>query len=596
MNPKHNTSSPLPATEKEYRAIVRAALQHFHDPRWLGENSPLATPYLLGHWLQQEADIHQQDVVARGNILRRLIQAAGNTIAQGDSDRPLPWARILELRYLAEEQMKVHEIVEALHTSESAEGRQHPKALDALVVEILKLLKPALRLESPVRTAGVVGRQLEVELSVASLNAGKTITIHGPSGIGKTTFGVLLANQVAPNAFFWFTIRPGLNDHINSVIFALAYFLHQQGITGTWLQIMTDQGRVEEHTTSLLRHDLQRASNHQLLLCFDEVDLLRPAEVQAHTRLVPFIDSLRQMAPLLLIGQKPMLDADHIVTLEGLDFVALQQMLSTAGIALAHEQLLDLHRQTQGNPRLIELYIAHVQAMRRQGLALDAAFVGLSDRPSVELLLQRIWRHLNEAEMHLIELFALFQSAIPRSAWSDENEQEAFATLLEWRLLQADGQGSILMLPILQETVVHLLDADEATALHLEAAEICTRHRQFTAASHHYHMAGMAGLAVHLLQDHLDSELDQGQAFAAERILKAIASHQLELGKERELLQLLRAKVHQTLGEHGLALDDIQKSLWKVPFLKVQAASTGGGYLNVTRRADQSVASLSNRI
>ncbi|MEZ4861163.1 MAG: hypothetical protein R3C14_07650 [Caldilineaceae bacterium] len=578
MTKRKQTAKPQrPTAEKQYRVLIKEALDHFHEPGWVGENSPLAAPYLLGHWLPRVSIDQPQDALTCGNVLCDLIRSAVKTIGQGDKNRPLPWARILELRYLTEKPLKPSEIHLLLSTSKSAEGREHQKALDALVAELFALFRPSLRLETPAQAQRVVGRQAELDLCLAQLTVGRTIALHGPSGIGKTTFGAVLAHHFAPSAFFWFTFRPGLNDHENSVIFALAYFLHQQEITGTWLQLMADQGRIQEHTRSLLRHDLAELANRRVLLCFDEVDLLRPAEVQAHTRLVPLLDSLRQMAPLLLIGQKLALDADHVVVLSGLDFAALQQMLSKADIALQHEALLKLHQQTQGNPRLIELYLARLQAMRRQGLALE----DLALEPSIELLLQRIWRHLNVEEMHLLELIALFQTPMPQAAWSTENEQRALATLLEWRLLQADGQGSVTMLPILQETILRRLDGDEAASLHLEAAQICLYYQQFTAAGHHYQAAGMASLTVYLLQEHLNTELDQGQAVAAERVLRSIAAHQLLSEQEREILRFLKAKLHQTLGEQELALEDIQKSLWKIPFLKVQAHRLKGDILEL---------------
>lgn len=590
MKSKSNLPSQLPDTEEQYRDLIKHALKHFHDARWLGENSPLTMPYVLGHWLQNASVDRQPDAVTRGNVLRELILRAVRAIPKPDDKRSLLRARILELRYLTNKRMRISEIYKELDDiPSSTEDREHDKALDALKTKLLELFTPALRLEVPLPATGVVGRQAALDTAKAALNAGKTITIHGPSGIGKTTFGVQLAHHFAPNAFFWFTIRPGLNDHLNSVIFALAYFLHQQEISGTWLQLMADHGRIQEHTMGLLRHDLQQLAARRVLLCFDEVDLLRPAEVQAHTRLAPFLDSLRQMAPLLFIGQKPTFDADYIVALPGLDFVAMQQMLGAADLLLPHEQLLKLHRQTQGNPRLIELYRARFQAMRRQGLDLEVALADLSDEPSVELLLQRIWRHLNLDEMHLLELFALFQRPMPQAAWSATSEQQALTTLLDWRLLQADGQGSVTMLPILQETLLRLLDADEAASLHLEAATICLRYRLFTAAGHHYQAADMAGLTVHLLQEHLDGELDQGQAFAAERVLRTIAAHQLGSEKEREILQLLKARLHQTLGEHELALDDLQKSLWKIPFLKVQAERLKGDILELRGAAQQAL-------
>ncbi|MEM7125683.1 MAG: hypothetical protein AAF702_05115 [Chloroflexota bacterium] len=570
MSIKNNSALRLPNIKQSYQALIKETLQHFHEPQWLGENSFWAAPYLLGQWLQNSPNDPQDDVSQRGQILQMLIKKAINAITELDDKRPLPWAHILELRYLSKEKLKISDIHERLHTSNAAEGRQHPKALDQMVVELFKLIKPSLRLEAPSNFTSLVGRQIELEQCQNELAQGRSPSLHGPSGIGKTSLGVKLAHQFAPAQFFWFTIRPGLNDHISSVVFALAYFLHQQGFRSSWMQLMADQSIVHEHTISLLRYDLEQLSSNQMLLCFDEIDLLRPSEVQAHTELVPFLASLKKIVPILFIGQKPFLESDASVPLQGLDFDAVQKMLLDGAIRLSHEQLLELHRHTQGNPRLLELYQARFHALKRSGDLVDAA-MDLSDEPSVELLLRRIWHHLNKEEMHLLELAAVFQSPMPIEAWSSTNYQQAFRVLIDWRLLQSSGQGSATMLPILQETILRLLDADEKRALDLEAAEVFARYQQFTMAGHHYMAAGIPSLTIHFLQDHLMMELDQGQAFAAEQILKAITSQQLESAKEKETLRILRAKVHHALGEHDRALEDIQKSVWQVPFLKVQA-------------------------
>ena len=52
---------------------LRLALNHFSDPQWLGEHSPLAAPYFLGEALRHGTT---STAVSRGRTLQKELQAA----------------------------------------------------------------------------------------------------------------------------------------------------------------------------------------------------------------------------------------------------------------------------------------------------------------------------------------------------------------------------------------------------------------------------------------------------------------------------------------------------------------------------------------
>jgi ABC-type transport system involved in cytochrome c biogenesis ATPase subunit len=73
---------------------------------------------------------------------------------------------------------------------------------------------------------------------LAGLAAGKAVGLSGAGGVGKTTLGQVLAAGFAPQATFWYTLSPGLNDNSHSLLFALAYFLQGQGASALWSQLV----------------------------------------------------------------------------------------------------------------------------------------------------------------------------------------------------------------------------------------------------------------------------------------------------------------------------------------------------------------------
>ena len=64
--------SITPATV--FSATVRAALEHVADPQWLGEHSPLATPYFLGR--QSPDGSYPTEARDRGLVLQNAIREA----------------------------------------------------------------------------------------------------------------------------------------------------------------------------------------------------------------------------------------------------------------------------------------------------------------------------------------------------------------------------------------------------------------------------------------------------------------------------------------------------------------------------------------
>jgi hypothetical protein len=133
--------------------------------------------------------------------------------------------------------------------------------------------------------------------------------------------------------------------------------------------------------------------------------------------------------------------------LTGLTVEACAQRLQAAAIPCAAAELARLHQDTGDNPRLLTLFIAHVQAGQRHGeplhLAVEAALTDFTGDVSLQFLLHRIWRHLNENEIVLLELLAVFRHVAPRTAWREHGQRAAPDQLISWGLVQNDGPGGV---------------------------------------------------------------------------------------------------------------------------------------------------------
>lgn len=491
------------------------------------------------------------------------------------------WARLIDLTWFSPVTRSVPQLVLDLNTSESAYHRHRNTAVEALAAALIRMVKPALRLETPSHPPPLHGRAEALAHCLAWLGEGKTVSVSGPGGIGKSALASALAEQFAPGATLWYTLTPGLNDGLPSLLFALGWFLHGQGASALWAQLVADRGELKEGVAlNLLRHDLASLGARPRLLCIDEVDLLRPSEIEAHTQLLPFLTSLRSQLPLLLIGQKSLIESDAHLALDGLPPPAIGDLLGAAQLAFSPDDLAHLHRYTGGNPRLLELFIALHKARQRSNDAtaadLSATLTHFTDEPSLEFLLRRIWQHLNETEMALLELLAVFRHPAPRTAWSDQAQQVALDQLIAWRLVQADGGGGVALLPALRETIYnHLLEADARESLHLEAAHLRAQYGQFTAAAHHALAGGDARGAFHLLTTHWESEIDAGQAAAMLTLLQTLSPRLLPEA-EQEALRLHRAELHKLLGRYDEARKGLQGAYWRIPFLRAQAWRLAG--------------------
>lgn len=567
-----------------FLAAVRNALKHYTDPKWLGTNSPLAKPYFLGKYLERVEG--PEEVSGQGRALQQLLfQAAiqqwpGELPASRDTLHHLVTKEqaeignggpqflflILELRYFRHfypsrtPPTTVGTIYDYLLISESAFFRYLSRATELLADNLLNLARPNLRLEQPILTASLVGRDSLIERTLQELQQGRSVSFSGVGGIGKTSLATAVANAWSTETFFWYTFRPGLNDDLASLLFSLGHFLHGLGHSNLWLQLITNEDTIIEipQAIGFLLEDLYQSEKNAFLFCFDEVDLLHTERSQprhgVHKQLLELIEGLRNLVPLLLVGQRALIDTTAHYVLQPLTSQEIGTIFKHNDHTLSTSECKKILRFTEGNPRIIELYLMLLQAGQ------PPEQINLRHAPAIKPLFHRLWRRLSTDEKHLLMSLSVFRAHVPQDEWQGTDGYQA---LQRRHLLKLDAYGGVTLLPIFRELVYDELTADQRSSAHNQAASIRATRGQHTSTAFHLVKAGDVETAVRYWFAHQDSEISSGSAGAAYAIFTALHRHSLS-ATTTKLLKLIQNRLHLAYGEAESVLADMENYSWHI--------------------------------
>ena len=573
----------MPIKKKDhFLTAVRNALKQYTNPQWLGEHSPLATPYFLGDFLHQVD--HPEMAVGRGEALQQLLfQAAA---AQWPND--LPASRSELHRFVQKEQAEVGNngpcckflilelryfrtyypprtsptTVGGIHTylliSESAFFRHLAAATEALAATLLSLAHPNLRLEQPTLTAPLVGRDALLSSVLQDLEQRRSVAFSGTGGVGKTSLATAVSQAWLSDAVFWYTFRPGLNDDLTSLLFALAHFLHGWGCSNLWLQLVAKAGAIDDIQQALgfLHEDITLPAAPPFLFCFDEVDLLHTGSNQprhsVHKQLLELLEGLRPLAPLLLVGQRALIDTTAHYALQPLTVADLKLLVEQNGRFYSPAICENIHRITGGNPRLVELYLA----LWQDGEAMDG--ITFRRAPAIKPLFHRLWKRLSQDEKQLLASLSIFRSPAPQDVW----QQTAGYTDVQHRgLLKPDAQGGIALLPLFRELVYGELTTEQRQAFHRQAAIIRTTRGQHTAAAYHFIEAGDMETAVQLWFAQQENEIRSGSAGAAHALFTPLHAKGAST-KTAKQLKVIQNRLHLLYGEAEETLVGMDEYSW----------------------------------
>lgn len=586
-----------------YNDQIRQALNHFQDPAWLEEQSPLAAPYFLG-----TANTAETTFAGYGQMLQEALITAANALWPGeiprdresllasvDEDRlaqghkgPRYLFLLLELRYFRRyfnSQMRPHAdndiaVCDFLSISRASYFNHLKAAQAALGDKLLDIVRPTLRLERPLQFTGeLIGRTDLIAQCLIDLQLGRTVAFSGSGGVGKTTLAATIAHRW-PQPVFWYTLRAQFNDRLDCLLFSLGYFLHRQGVSGLWQQLIADGGRIENPDMVLAqtRGDLQQLSAPPLI-CIDEMDVIDTDADQQTTnqlQIREFIDGLRQVTPLLLVAQRPVPLADAHYALKGLTLPETVTFLTATDISAPPPVLSRLHEYTGGNPRLLNLCVV----LNHAGMSLADISSQLPHIPASQALWSRLWQRLADDERFLLQRLCVFRGPAPMDAWGTA---DVLARLLQQQLIQQDGVGGIFLLPIIRDLLYsdgHRFPVQAREESHLIAAEVRATRGEFTAAAYHFHEAGEAKAAVRVWFPQRQREIGHGYASMALLLFQQISGRYLDR-REKEALALIQAELFQLHGDAEAGLVAVQNVTWpRSSETAVRAALLEGEFLN----------------
>ncbi len=560
---------------------IKQALKWYDDPARLGAESPLANPYFLGRALRDlPRPVTPQ---ARGQVLCDQIRSAAARLWAGnlpatrdqmlaaiatirrDPDDPRYSYIVLELRCFQRciaprRTSDIWEQPDLLPGSKSQHYREFDAAVKRLAPLLLDSLRPAVRAERPQAPAMLYGYEKQLAQVVQHLQAGRAVALSGSGGVGKTSVGAAATARLADRPVFWYTFRPGFNDGVSSLLFALGAFMHQYGAPNLWQYLVSANGMIGDLNlaAALLRQDLALLAGQAPTLCFDDMEMLSPGVLAlpsvAQAQVFGLLEDLRGAAPLLLISQRSLPIGDLHLELTGLSVADITALCRDAGRELTVDEARQLQTYTGGNPRLLTLLLA----LRHGSDALIPEDAGAGQALSLTPAFQRLWRRLTSEERRALQRLSVHQGYAPE----DVLDAATVESLTRLRLLTHDEEGGITLLPALGQIVRDDLSPELREMLHNEAAIARLERGEYTAAAYHFVQSKQEHRAVQVWFPQRDQAINRGEADAARQVFNDVSRQRLG-GAERKALDIIRAELRKLSGQHEEGLFELEQNDWR---------------------------------
>lgn len=552
-----------------FTKAVKLSLTHLGDFAWLGHYSVLSTVYFLGNSFTLSK--FENSPLERGEALNSLLFHAWSSLASNNVPKtqqellerveqeqenlgisgPYYAYLLLDLRYFRtyfrpnRPPVNIGDIPAFLNISSARFYVHLNNAVERLANTLLNICRPTAQLERPQPLDLFVGREDRLSAIYNNLSMGKSVSITGVGGIGKTALGRQVRQAWAPENVFWYTVRPRINDNLTSFIFALAHFLFQNGHKILWQQLQSEQEPWKdwEQALSLLRFDLKSITSHQYLLIIDEIDLLhtpvdRPQPAR-HAQLLTFLESLREEAPMLTLGQQMPIHSDIQVHLDGLSLESAHKCYRNRNVSAA--MIERIHSRMEGIPRLMDIAIA----LAESGDELPEL---LNPKAKIrsEPLFRRLWLRLSASERQFLSLLAILREPSSLAIFSDATE--TLALLHSRQLVLLDEQEGISLLPYVQLLVETALPKAACEQLHARAAEVRADEGAYTSAAFHLIEAQCLEDGIKLWHQKMQVEIGRGFAATARHLFERVSSRNLPK-RVAALLTVIQNELYLQLGD-----------------------------------------------
>lgn len=567
--PKRTKKSSNTANSPFWQTLLHA-LENATDAQTLGAQSPLAAPYLLGSHVTNS----QASAAERGQVLQQILRLSAEQIGGKNGDR---YQKLLTEYYLAGH--SVQAVCDSIGLGKTTFHANRKAAISQLEPILIGRLQPAIQLEKPAQVATtLVGREAESARCLAAIESGQSLSIVGASGTGKTTLARALYHQVCGDVDemngFWFTFRIGVNDNLQRLLFAIGYFFAQHGRPTLWQEAVANLEAIGvDHALNMLRHAVAEGeeSGQAWLLCFDEVDLLEPADEPSHAEIQRLLEGLSDLVSVVTVGHQPLFATGASCLLEPLSSGAVAQIIAQTDLAIDRDARAKLYEITRGNLHLLNL----VLSIYDQQTPISSLLGELAQTPTMEFLLGYILQRFGEVERGLLMALSVYRNYAPLDLWPQAEFSSALAKVIDYRIAEVDAQGGIQILPVYRRVIYANLPEGKRAVLHKQAARAHSQRGAYTVAAYHFMQAGETEAALWLWREHKQQEINQGCGGEAFALFSAVDSALLT-SEGQEVLSLIRAELAHLLSKTDLAVNTVQSMLQKTPILTVEAKLIGG--------------------
>ena len=195
---KTSASGPSDITPRAHAFADRLgeALERFNQPEWLGQHSPLATPYFLGEFLLEQPA--NDTAIGRGAALQNLLRRSLERLREARGGEA---ARLLQQIFI--ERANRQRLALDRNMSLSTLHRERREAVGRLEPVLMRLVNPSLRLERPQPLTTLYGREDDLRRCIQAIKEQHALAIVGQSGVGKTVLAGTLVQHLAPGQTFW---------------------------------------------------------------------------------------------------------------------------------------------------------------------------------------------------------------------------------------------------------------------------------------------------------------------------------------------------------------------------------------------------------
>ena len=560
-------SKPQPSIASAFSTSLESALKKYHDPKWLGAHSVLASPYFLGE--QPKTDLTTDH--SRGKALQALLRSA---VAEIQGENAQRYQAILTLRYF-NRNVSVEAAMRKVGLSKNAFHENRRKAIRALEATLVGLVHPSLRLETPPYVRDAFPRPVDLERLRRHVADDEDVTIQGPEGSGRSTLAANFVRESTRPAL-WFTVRPGLNDSVQGFAFSLGLFAFTQGEPSLWLQLLAAQGSLD---AEILRSQINYALGNLAsppLICIDDADALDTAGNPEHRALVQLWDGLRPLSTLIVIGRHEQFSSSRLLQVHNLSPAETEQFFTHCGQSMSAEEMARYYQWTQGNLRLLHLCCSIFPTAPEERAIPDPA----ADAFTRRLLLANLLAKLSETELRILATLSVYRRPFPLNYPPGSPEYAACKTLHAQRILNVATDGNGELVAVYRRFVYASLRPEVAQVFHSLAAELRSAYGEYAATIYHLLRARRFAEAIDLWPTVKRQEMEQGQAGALLAAFRdALATGPLP-DEVRSVLTLYCAELNQFLGNIEQAKVDTASDKHLVPIFDAELGELKGRIAN----------------